>query len=106
MTDTAYTHLEFVLDRSGSMSSIRTATQDGFNAFIADQRGRAGRATVSLQQFDDTFDTVYTMVPIDQVPPLTLEPRGSTALLDAVGRTIVALGSRLAAMPEASAPEP
>ena len=40
---------------------------------------------------------MYQNTPIDQVPPLTLEPRGTTALLDAIGRFITEIGSGLAA---------
>ena len=35
----------------------------------------------------------------------TFQPRGSTALLDAIGRTIDATGVRLAALPEAERPD-
>ena len=33
MTDQNLTHLYFLLDRSGSMASIRSETEAGFNAF-------------------------------------------------------------------------
>ncbi len=47
------------------------------------------------------------MVPISEVPPLdatTYRPRGNTALLDAVGRTVNDLGERLAKMEESERP--
>lgn len=104
MTNPHLTHIEFLLDRSGSMQSIREDIEGGFNAFIAEQRQGVGTCTVSLAQFDDAYEIVYTDVPVHAVGPLHLQPRGSTALLDAIGRTIDALGERLAAMPESERP--
>ncbi len=59
-------------------------------------------------QFDDQYEVVHAHVPVQDVPPLTDQtyvPRGSTALLDAIGRTIVATGARLAMMAEADRPQ-
>ena len=50
--------------------------------------GTAGRCTVSLAQFDNQYDEVYRDVPVADVPPLVLVPRGSTALLDSIGRLV------------------
>lgn len=104
MTDQQFTHIAFLLDRSGSMQSIRTDTIGGFEAFIAEQRSQPGRCTVSLAQFDNEYDEVYSDVPVDKVPPLELVPRGSTALIDAIGRLVNATGARLAALPEDERP--
>jgi len=104
MTNPDLTHIEFVLDRSGSMRSIKEDIEGGFNAYIADQRTQAGHCTVSLSQFDNQYETVFTALNIDDVHELTLAPRGSTALLDAVGRSINDLGARLAALPEEQRP--
>lgn len=104
MTDKNLTHLYFLLDRSGSMQSIRTETQAGFDAFIAEQRGVPGRCRVSLSQFDDQYDEVYADRDITDVPALDLAPRGSTALLDSLGRMVVTAGERLAALPEDQRP--
>lgn len=82
------THIAMLLDRSGSMASIRAATIEGFNAFVAEQRSAAGRATLTLAQFDDRYEEVYRDRDIADVPPLELEPRGTTALLDSIGRLI------------------
>ena len=55
---------------------------------------------MSLAQFDHEYQVVYEDKPIAEVPKLVIEPRGSTALLDAIGRTITTLGVRLAQLPE------
>lgn len=99
MTNPDFTVIQAIIDRSGSMESIRTDAEGGFNAFIADQRNQPGRCQVSLAQFDDRYDTVYTNTPIAEVPPLQIVPRGMTAMLDAIGRTVVDLGAQLAALP-------
>ena len=102
MTDADYTHLTLVVDRSGSMSSVQVEAQGGINALIAEQFSVAGRLTVTLSQFDDVFDTVQRMSP----GPFTyaVEPRGMTALLDAVGMEVVRTGQDLAALPEEERP--
>ena len=64
------------------------------------QKSVAGRCRLSLAQFDDTYERVYESVDIQDVPPLVLQPRGSTALHDAMVRLIGEAGAELAAMPE------
>jgi len=104
MTDPNLTHLYFLLDRSGSMVSLRQDTIGGFDTFIAEQRTAPGRCRVTLAQFDNEYDEVYADRDIATVPSLVLVPRGSTALLDALGRLVVTAGERLAALPEAQRP--
>lgn len=102
MTNADYTHLTLVVDRSGSMSSVQVEAEGGINALIAEQFSVAGRLTVTLSQFDDAFDTVHRM----SAGPFTyaLEPRGMTALLDAVGMEVVRTGQDLAALAEEERP--
>jgi hypothetical protein len=104
MTDPNLTHLYFLLDRSGSMQSIKDDTEGGFNAFIEEQRSQAGQCRVTLAQFDDRYEEVYRDRPVAEVPPLLLQPRGSTALLDSIGRLVGEAGQRLAALPEEQRP--
>jgi hypothetical protein len=104
MTDPTYTDITMVLDRSGSMQSIKDDTIGGFDAFISEQRRVPGRCTVSMVQFDNVYEEVYTGRDLADVPSLTLVPRGSTAMLDAIGRAVNATGARLAAMPENARP--
>lgn len=94
----------FVVDRSGSMSSIASDMRGGFDTFIKDQKKVPGNCLVTLTQFDDKYEVVYEGKPLETVPALELEPRGSTALLDAIGRTIDATGARLTKMNEADRP--
>ena len=104
MTRSDLTHLYFLLDRSGSMQSIKSDIEGGFTAFVEEQRKGAGECLASLAQFDDVYEVVYTDKPVADVPPLDLHPRNSTALHDAMGWLISAAGEKLAALPEAERP--
>jgi hypothetical protein len=98
------TDITLVIDRSGSMQSIQDDAQGGINAFIAGQLETPGEVLMTLVQFDTEYEFLYRGVRVHDVPPYKLEPRGSTALLDAVGRAILETGERLAKMPEAERP--
>ncbi|MEO7069458.1 MAG: VWA domain-containing protein [Nostocoides sp.] len=104
MTNPNLTHLYFLLDRSGSMNSIKEDTEGGFDAFIAEQRSQGGQCRVTLAQFDDHYDEVFGDVPVADVPHLALQPRGMTALLDSITRLVTTAGERLAALPEGDRP--
>jgi uncharacterized protein YegL len=102
------TEILFILDRSGSMESMRQAAIDGFNNFLRDQQAAPDSARMTLLQFDDQIEIPINAVPLPEVLPLdheTFIPRGSTALLDAIGHGIDSLGKRLAAMPEDQRPQ-
>ncbi len=104
MTRSDLTHLYFLLDRSGSMQSIKTDTEGGFAAFVEEQRRAVGECRVTLAQFDDQYEIVFADTPVADVGRLDLQPRGSTALLDAMGRLITEAGAALAALPEDQRP--
>ena len=104
MTDQTLTHVYFLLDRSGSMQSIKADTEGGFTAFIDEQLSSPGRCRVTLAQFDNAYDVVHDDLDVADVPALDLQPRGSTALLDAMGRLITDAGARLAALPDDERP--
>jgi uncharacterized protein YegL len=81
-----------VLDRSGSMQTIKDETIAGFNAFLSEQIERNPKSLLSMIQFDHIIEKLHTALPIGAVPPLTTDtyiPRGTTALLDAIGFTLV-----------------
>ncbi len=104
MTRSDLTHLYFLLDRSGSMQSIKSDIEGGFAAFVEEQRSGAGEALATLAQFDDVYELVYADRPVASVPPLDLQPRNMTALHDAMGRLVTDAGARLAALPEEERP--
>lgn len=104
MTDQTLTHLYFLLDRSGSMQSIKSDIEGGFAAFVDEQRLAPGSCQVTLAQFDNEYDVVYAGRDVADVPPLDLQPRSMTALHDAMGRLITEAGASLAALPEDQRP--
>ena len=104
MTDSQRTLIAVLLDRSGSMESIKTDTEGGFDAFIWEQRTQPEEARVTLAQFDTEYEVVYSNRPIDDVPSLVLQPRGRTALLDGIGRLVTDVGAELADLAEAERP--
>lgn len=107
MAQTDLTDITLVLDRSGSMESVKAATIEAFNGFLNSQRRGAGVARMTLVQFDDQYEVVFEAQPLDKAPELndqTFQPRGATALLDAMGKTMLATGKRLREMPEANRP--
>jgi hypothetical protein len=104
MTNPDLTHLFVLLDRSGSMQSIKSDIVGGFDAFVAEQRSATGECRMTLARFDNEYEQVFADLPIAQVGPLVLEPRGSTALLDSMGRLVVDAGARLAGLAEDQRP--
>jgi hypothetical protein len=105
---TAYTEIACVVDRSGSMQHIASDAIGGFNSFLKAQKEHPGEARLTLVLFDHEYQVLHTGVDIRLVPPLdtsTYVPRGTTALLDAIGRTIDDVGVRLGGMPESERPD-
>ena len=100
MTNSNYTHYVLIIDRSGSMSSIRAVTENGIRSFIEEQQAVGGHATLSLYQFDHEHETVHSFAQLANVPAYFLLPRGSTALLDAIGFAFTKEGEKLAHMSE------
>jgi hypothetical protein len=107
------TEIAFILDRSGSMASMHHAAITSFNEFLAgqqaltDDQGQPIPATFSLILFDDHYDIIHHRAAIATVPPLshaTYQPRGSTALYDAIARTIDSLGQTFAVLPAEQRP--
>lgn len=97
-----------LLDRSGSMASLRNDVIGGVNNFIEAQRKVPGEADFTLVQFDDKYEVNYENKKLNDVSKLTGDtfvPRGMTALLDAFGKTINNLGEKLSKLNESDRPE-
>lgn len=94
------TYITFLLDRTGSMQSIKKATIDGFNEFVNGQKTAKVKGDMTLTIFDsESIDVLYTN-PVKDVPVLTSDdfvPRAMTPLFDGIGRTIRNAKDRLAA---------
>lgn len=109
MTNQRYQHVVIINDRSGSIEVILAGMQSGFDEFIRSQQsliadGTLSKLTMSLWQFDDKIDMVGSFLPITEFTGYKIQPRGNTAMYDAIGRAIVTEGEQLAAMPEDERP--
>ena len=85
------TEMVFILDRSGSMFGLEKDTIGGFNSMLAKQKNEEGRAFVTTVLFDNEYKIIHDRLSVKDVPEMTendYKPRGSTALIDAIGRTI------------------
>ena len=104
MTDPNYTAMLLVIDRSGSMEGIRDDMVGGLTAMLAEQAAEPGLLTVDIVTFDTEIELQCSLADPKTVT-VTLEPRGGTALFDAIGQSVTAFGRVLAALPEHARPE-
>jgi len=89
------TEIVVIADRSGSMASIRADAEGGFNFFLEEQKKLPGNANLTFVEFSSGVSIVCENKPIHDVEPWELFPTGSTALLDAIGITLLRVGERL-----------
>ena len=85
------TEVVFILDRSGSMSGLEDDTIGGFNSMIDKQKNTDGEALISTILFDHETEVIHDRVPLTEIKPMNDRDywvRGSTALLDAIGKSI------------------
>lgn len=85
------TELVFILDKSGSMSGLEKDTIGGFNSMLQKQKDVEGECRITTVLFDNRYALLHDRIDIRAVSPMTereYRVGGSTALLDAIGRTI------------------
>ena len=85
------TELVFILDKSGSMAGLEKDTIGGFNSMLTKQKAEAGQCRVTTVLFDNRYTLLHDRIDICAVSPITEKEYfvgGSTALLDAIGRSI------------------
>lgn len=94
-------NVAFILDRSGSMASIWDEVVGGYKHFV-EERQKEGDVKFTLVAFDNEYEVIHDKKPISEVSSNlgdnNISPRGSTALLDAVGKAINSLGKTKKAM--------
>jgi Mg-chelatase subunit ChlD len=110
MQNENYTHISIILDRSGSMQSIKSDIIGGFNSFLLDQKEVKEKATLTLVQFDgqNPYEYIYDFKDIQKVEELndrSYMPRGNTPLLDAIGRGITDLENKISFLDAIENPE-
>lgn len=99
------TEIIFLLDRSGSMAGLESDTIGGFNSFVKTQ-SKLGDTLLTTVLFDDKYEILHNGVKAGDAVLTEKEyyTRGSTALLDAVGKTILDVGYRLSKKAEFERP--
>ncbi len=93
------TIVNFLLDETGSMTSVKDATISGFNEYVKTLQKEKGKITMSLTKFNSTkVEVVYTDKDIKQIEELnnkTYMPDNLTPLYDAIGKTINEVKTKL-----------
>lgn len=90
------TDVVFILDRSGSMSGLEKDTIGGFNSMLEKQKKEEleGETFITTVLFDHEYELLHKRQPISKMKPITEKEyfvRGTTALLDAIGKSILNL---------------
>jgi hypothetical protein len=103
MTNPDFTGHLLVVDRSGSMATIKKDMEGGIKALLKAQDELPGKYTVDIAYFDNEF--VYEeKFALAASASVNIEPRGLTALHDAIGRAVTQYGEALANLPEDERP--
>ena len=90
------TELVFILDKSGSMHGMEQDTIGGFNSMLQKQKELDGECRITTVLFDNRYELLHDRIDIRAVSPMTekeYQVGGTTALLDAIGRTVQKLVS-------------
>lgn len=103
MTNPDYTAIKFIIDRSGSMYSIKDDMEGGINGVIEEQKSLPGKATVDITYFDREVTYEDKFLSLEEAS-IKISPRGSTALYDAIVQSSTTFGAALAELPEDERP--
>jgi len=80
------------------MSSLGAEASEAVNTFIDSLKDIKGKKFVTINQFDNIFETICSEAAPTKAPKLkygkNYNPRGTTALYDAIGRTINSFGKK------------
>ena len=85
------TELVFILDKSGSLGGLERDTIGGYNSMLAKQQAVEGECRITTVLFDNNYELLHDRIDLRAVSPITereYQVGGTTALLDAIGRTI------------------
>lgn len=105
MTDANYTHILAIVDRSGSMAAGNANVEmaSALNEYFKSQSELDGKCLVDYVQFDSHYEVVFADTEAAEAVAV-IQPRGATAMLDAIGKGVVDLGRKLKALPEVHRP--
>ena len=101
------TEIVAIIDESGSMGTLVQETITGFNSFINEQKKLPGEAHLTLCLFNYRCRIIENGLDVSRFEGINdsiYRPQGYTALYDAVGSAIDAVGSRLSKTEECDRP--
>lgn len=93
-----HTDVTIILDRSGSMNSIKEATIKGFNTFLKQHKKETDNTRITLVTFNEHWKTHYEEKQIKKkryLTPSNYLPNGTTSLYDAVGYSVDQIDRRI-----------
>lgn len=93
---TNITEMVFILDKSGSMSGLENDTIGGFNAMLNKQKELPGQCRLTTVLFNNNYQLLHDRLDLMAVNELTEKDYsvdGWTALLDAMGKSILKVDS-------------
>lgn len=102
------TEIVLIVDKSGSMNTIKNDTIGGVNSFLKSQKEEDGETTITLVLFDSDTNVVYQSIDIQSAAELTNKtyiPNGSTALYDSLGISLKLIKKRIDELSEEEKPE-
>lgn len=103
--NTNLTEIIIIQDRSRSMVAVWDDVPGAYEEFVKQQLDVPGDCRLTFVAFDDRYDVLYEGVPLQEAVKFPqIGPGGYTALNDAIGRTLNAVGERLANTDESERP--
>lgn len=83
-----YTDIILLIDRSGSMASIKDDMEGGLKVFIEEQKKLDSKCLLTYYKFDERFEPEFEGSDIQSIESINIAPRGMTALYDAIGKSV------------------
>ena len=93
-----HTDITIILDCSGSMDLIKSSTIEGFNTFLRAHQAEGTNVRITLVKFNHEYTLAFEEKKIKKkyfLNEANFVPNGTTALLDAIGRTIKSVDARI-----------
>ena len=93
-----HTDITVILDCSGSMDLIKSSTIEGFNTFLRAHQAEGTNVRITLVKFNHEYMLAFEEKKIKKkyfLNEANFVPNGTTALLDAIGRTIKSVDARI-----------
>ena len=101
------TLISILLDCSGSMSDLVSDVIGGVNTMIKEQADLKARKSLMISKFDGNYEVVRPIADPKNMDPISSDEyfaRGSTALLDSVGRNIADMKAKIREASTTSSP--